>query len=192
MHASLEDLTTLRKLALGERARALAAGPAGRTRVRPAGAMGQPYDVLAIDFYDGGDLSVQPVPGDTAFAYGAAVAIDPPWALHPFSLLWCESPPLELDDAALGGTFLSFVELTLDDASVAALNPLRVSADGGAVYAEPGFLNPVETIGPSRRIVSARRVLQADGPGTATATVFPGLAFLVFFRSREGRFREAP
>ncbi|MCZ7646937.1 MAG: hypothetical protein M5U26_16885 [Planctomycetota bacterium] len=58
--------------------------------------------MLELDFFAAEPLSAQPGSGETAFAYSPELVFDPPYGFAPYTLLWAEPQPLELDDAALG------------------------------------------------------------------------------------------
>jgi hypothetical protein len=161
-------------------------------RVRPAGLFGQPHDLLELDFH-GPTLEAQAGGGGTVLAYSTSLDLDPPLALSAYALLWPSLPGLDLDDAALGGLFQAFLEFTLDDEASVPLNPLLVDAPGGgAVYVFPPLLTEAESLGVDRPVVQARLVLQADGPGSATATLAPGYLDLYLFRSRNTPVRFVP
>ncbi|MCZ7646938.1 MAG: hypothetical protein M5U26_16890 [Planctomycetota bacterium] len=89
-----------------------------------------------------------------------------------------------------GGLFRAYFELRFDDERVENLNVFEVYAPGdGSVAAIPPFIDSAQEAGEGRRLVGARLALSADGPGTATATLYPGVSWLLFFRSREGQYR---
>jgi hypothetical protein len=183
----LQDADLSRALALEAEAIQRRRGPQGKTKVRPAARIGQPYDVLTLNFTP--QILTRAVGVGTQYASSASLAITPAIPLGGYSLLWPDIVAMEVNNAALGGNFVSFLAITLDDASEFALNGTQMictNPSGKASVNGPTF-NDVAAIGPARSIVSARIRLQANGPGTATATAGVDSLDLYLFRSRLGR-----
>lgn len=185
-----EDGDLLRRLTLENEALARRRGPHGRTLVRPAARLGQPYDLLRLNF-PAETLSL--APGGAGYASSAPLAIDPQVPLGPYHLVWPEVLNFEVDNAALRGGFASFIAITLDDDSEVELNGTQMICDTGGFASISGPLpNAVAGIGSARKIKSARVRLQAGGPGTATASLVVGTVEVYLIRSRLGRTFEFP
>lgn len=186
-----EDSELLRRLTLENEALARRRGPHGRTLVRPAARIGQPYDLLRLNF-TAETLTLSP-DVSTEYASSAPLAIDPQIPLGAYNLVWPEVLNFEVDNAALRGTFVSFLAITLDDDSEFELNGAQMICDTGGFASISGPLpNDVASIGSGRKIKSARIRLQADGPGTATASLAVGTVEVYLIRSRLGRTFEFP
>ncbi len=186
------DEELARRLALETQDGVLRRGPQGRTRVRPAARLGQPYDLVKL-YFPAGSLSLAPAPGTTVYANSVFIDFDPLVPLSPFSYLWPDILSYDVDDAALGGAFVSFLSLKLDDDSEVGLHGTQlICQPSGAVSVSGPTFNDVSGFVPGRSIKSARVRLQADGPGTATASLALGEVDLYLFRARKGRMIELP
>jgi len=190
MHLQDEDLS--RALALEAEALALRRGIQGRTRVRPAARIGQPYDILELNFaHETLTLTPSLI---TEYANSAGVVLPAQLPLGGYSLLAPDILAFEIDDPTLGGAFVSYLTLVLDDDSEVALNgsQLICTPTTGQTSFNGPALNDVALIGASRKIKAARVTLQADGPGSATASLSVGPVQMWLFRSRQGRTITAP
>lgn len=154
-------------------------GPQGRRLVRPAAMLASPHDVLDLRF-NGPMLSA--APPNTASS--AELVVDPPVPLAPYTLLWTELQSFDLDDPTLGGLFVAYLSLTLDDDSVVDLGGLEADcAVAGATSFSGPFFDEAESIGLTRALKGARLNLSAAYPGSATATMSVASVYLYLFRS---------
>ena len=187
----MHNLDLTRRLALHADETARARGPQGRTRVRPAAQLGQPYDVLRL-WFPQEYLTLAPGSG-TAYASTAYLPLNPPLALSQYSLVWPEPLGIDIDDAKLGGAFAAFLSLQLDDDTEAGLSGTQVLCDGsGAVTVSGPVPNAPQEFAPGKKVKAARLRLQADGPGSATATLAAGRLDVYLFRARLGQTLEFP
>ncbi|HYF49522.1 MAG TPA: hypothetical protein VEJ63_08955 [Planctomycetota bacterium] len=188
----LQDTDLARALALEAEALERRRGITGRTKVRPAARIGQPYDILELNFAPQ-TLTLAPA-GSTQYASSAEITLPTQVPLASYSLLVPDVLAFEVDDASLGGAFVSFLNLKLDDDTLVALNGTQMicSAPGGQVSINGPTLNDVVSIGVTRKIKAAKVMLQADSPGTATASLPVGQVQMWMFRSRLGRTISAP
>jgi hypothetical protein len=185
MDIQSEELS--RRLALSDDRAALLRGPEGRTLVRPVARLGQPYDLLTLNFPSGA-LGVAAPGSGTAADDSAPIVIDPMIALSPYELLWADPLNFDVDDAALGGSFSAFLVLMLDDDTEFGLTAMQlVCASGGACSASGPLANAVESIGRARRIKSVHARLQASGAGSAAASLPLGPVEVRLLRAKLGR-----
>lgn len=138
-------------------------------------------------------LTLQPSGGNTAYACSQWLYFDKPLSLAGYSLIFPEPQSIELDDATLGGAFVSYLVLRLDDNSEVALSGMQMLCDGSGYVSVSGPVpDSIPATMPGRKITAARVCLQADGPGTATASVYAGRVDVLLFRSSQGRIIEYP
>lgn len=180
-----DDSETQHKLALQAERDDLRRGPQGRIRVRPAARLGTPYDQLQLQF-GSGTLSVQAGSG-TNYASSSDLDLSPQLPLAPYVFVWPDILNFEIDDAALGGSFVSFLALKLDDDSEVQLNGTQMIASSGAASVSGPLFNDAAALGAGRLIKSARVRLQANGPGSATASLALGLVEVYLLRGQLGQ-----
>jgi hypothetical protein len=162
-------------------------GREGKTRVRPAARVGQPYDKLVLNF-PAATINLAAPGAGTVVADSAPLLFDPHFSLSPYVLLLPDPLNLEVDDAALGGSFSSFLMLTFDDDSEFGLNAMQLLCQTTGECSVGGpLVNFVASIGASRKIKAARLRLQASGAGSAMASVSVGPVEMLLIRSKLSR-----